>query len=89
LDSADAAVRGIGNGDRVRVWNDRGSLEMVARVRSAEERRVRPGVVSVPFGWVGDRTADGRTVNGLTNDRAADHGGGVAFYDTLVEVSKI
>ncbi|MFM8382833.1 MAG: molybdopterin-dependent oxidoreductase [Actinomycetota bacterium] len=89
LDSADAAVRGIGDGDRVRVWNDRGSLEMVARVRSAEERRVRPGVVSVPFGWVGDRTADGRTVNGLTNDRAADHGGGVAFYDTLVEVSKI
>ena len=89
LDSADAAVRGIGDGDRVRVWNDRGSLEVVARVRSAEDRRVRPGVVSVPFGWVGDRTADGRTVNGLTSDRAADHGGGVAFYDTLVEVSKI
>lgn len=89
LDPADAAARGIGDGDRVRVWNDRGSLDVVARVRSAEERRVRPGVVSVPFGWVGDRTADGRTVNGLTNDRAADHGGGVAFYDTLVEVSKI
>lgn len=89
LDSADAAARGIGDGDRVRVWNDRGSLEVVARVPSTEERRVRPGVVSVPFGWVGDRTADGRTVNGLTNDRAADHGGGVAFYDTLVEVSKI
>lgn len=89
LDPADAVVRGIGDGDRVRVWNDRGSLDVVARVSSAEERRVRPGVVSVPFGWVGGRTPDGRTVNGLTNDRAADHGGGVAFYDTLVEVSKI
>ena len=89
LDPVDATARGIGDGDRVRVWNDRGSLDVVARVPSAEERRVRPGVVSVPFGWVGDRTVDGRTVNGLTSDRAADHGGGVAFYDTLVDVRKI
>lgn len=89
LDPIDAADRGISDGDRVLVWNDRGSLEVMARVPAADERRVRPGVVSVPFGWVGERTTDGRTVNGLTNDRSADHGGGVAFYDTLVDVRKI
>lgn len=89
LDPVDAAARGIGDGDRVRVWNDRGSLEVVARIPAEQDRKVRPGVVVVPFGWVGERTADGRTVNALTNDRAADHGGGVAFYDTLVEVRKI
>jgi anaerobic selenocysteine-containing dehydrogenase len=50
---------------------------------------VRPGVVIVPFGWVGERTNDGNTVNMLTSDTAADWGGGVAFYDTLVEVNKI
>ena len=89
LDSVDAEKRGITDGDQVRVWNDRSSLIVVARVPSVEQRRVRAGVVIVPFGWVGSRTNDGRTVNALTNDRAADHGGGVAFYDTLVEVERL
>ncbi len=85
----DARARGIADGDRVRVWNDRSSLVVAARIPSDDQRRVRAGVVSVPFGWVGSRTQDGRTVNALTNDQAADHGGGVAFYDTLVEVEKV
>lgn len=89
LAPADARDRGIADGDRVRVWNDRSSLVVLARVPSEEQRRVRPGVVAVPFGWVGARTNDGRTVNALTNDRAADHGGGVAFFDTLVEVERL
>ena len=89
LDQVDAESRGIADGDQVRVWNDRSSLVVVARVRSPEQQRVRAGVVVVPFGWVGARTNDGRTVNALTNDQAADHGGGVAFYDTLVEVERV
>ena len=88
LDAVDAESRSIADGDQVRVWNDRSSLLVVARVRSHEEQRVRAGVVVVPFGWVGARTKDGLTVNALTNDQAADHGGGVAFYDTLVEVER-
>ncbi len=84
----DAGPRSIVTGDFVNVHNDRASIRAVARVTSGESSRVRPGLVSVPFGWVGRRTFDNRTVNALTNDRAADWGGGVAFYDTLVDVTK-
>jgi hypothetical protein len=31
---------------------------------------------------------DGRAANALTNDTLTDWGGGVAFWDTLVEVEK-
>ena len=81
----DAASRGITDGSLVRVRNDRASLTAVARV-SHDRSRVRPGVVIVPFGWVGDRTNDRATVNMLTSDTPTEFGGGVAFYDTLVEV---
>ena len=88
LDLSDAASRGIADGDQVRVFNGRGSLDVVARVKSSGGR-VRSGLVLVPFGWVGARTKDMKTVNALTNDQAADFGGGVAFYDTMVQVEKI
>ena len=82
-----AAARGVSAGDVVRVFNDRASLHATARVSDAGSR-VRPGFVIVPFGWVGERTDDGNTVNMLTSDTATDWGGGVAFYDTLVEVAR-
>ena len=88
LDLSDAASRGIQDGDQVRVFNERGSLDVVAQVKSSGGR-VRSGLVLVPFGWVGTRTKDMKTVNALTNDQAADFGGGVAFYDTMVQVEKI
>lgn len=84
----DARARQIADGDLVEVHNDRASVSAKARVTSGDECRVRPGVVIVPFGWVEGRTFDRRTVNALTNDTPADWGGGVAFFDTLVEVSK-
>lgn len=82
----DAVARGVADGDPVRVHNDRGSIEVVARV--SDDPRVRPGMVIVPFGWTGSRTRDGRTVNVLTSDAPTEWGGGVAFYDTLVEVTR-
>ena len=88
LDLSDATSRGIQDGDQVRVFNGRGSLDVVAKVKSSGGR-VRSGLVLVPFGWVGVRTKDMKTVNALTNDQAADFGGGVAFYDTMVQVEKI
>lgn len=88
LDLSDATSRGIQDGDQVRVFNGRGSLDVVARVKSSGGR-VRSGLVLVPYGWVGARTKDMKTVNALTNDQAADFGGGVAFYDTMVQVEKI
>lgn len=75
IDPADAAQRGIREGDRVRVWNQRGSLELLGRVGEG----VRPGVVAV---------SHGRSANVLTSDGLADRGGGGDFYGTRVEVAR-
>ena len=83
LDAADAAARGIANGDQVVVRNDRGTLCLEARVSG----RLRPGVVAVPFGWWADQHGERATANALTSDTDTDWGGGVAFSDTLVEVA--
>jgi anaerobic selenocysteine-containing dehydrogenase len=80
LDAADAAVRGIADGDVVRICNDRGELVMPARISG----RLRPGVVAVPWGWWGAAA----NINILTNDTLTDWGGGVAYFDTMVDVSK-
>jgi anaerobic selenocysteine-containing dehydrogenase len=83
MSQADADARGIAHGGRARVWNDRSSLELDVRVTG----RLRPGVVAVPFGWWGSDHDGEATANSLTSDALTDWGGGVAFWDTLVEVS--
>ena len=85
LDAADAATRGLADGDRARVWNDRATVELPVRVSD----RLRPGVVAIPFGWWGTQHADGRTANALTNDTLTEWGGGVAYSDTLVQVAPL
>lgn len=83
LDAADAAARSLVDGDTARVWNGRASLEL--RVKITE--RLRPGVVAIPWGWWSAQHPDGNTANALTNDTLTEWGGGVAFWDTLVEVA--
>jgi anaerobic selenocysteine-containing dehydrogenase len=85
MHATDAAERGIADGDRVRVHNDRGSLDLVVRL----SERVRPGLVTVPFGWWMHQHDDGNVANSLTNDTLTDFGGGVAYHDNLVEVSPL
>jgi anaerobic selenocysteine-containing dehydrogenase len=84
LDAADAGERGLADGDTARVFNDRGALELPVRVST----RLRPGVVSIPWGWWRHQHPDGSAANSLTNDTLATWGGGVAFFDTLVEVQR-
>ena len=84
LSEADALTRGIAAGDTVRVFNQRSSLTLPARIGTT----VRPGVVAVPFGWGSADHADGKTANSLTNDALTSFGGGVAYSDTLVEVTR-
>ena len=81
----DAAARGITDGAMVRVFNDRGSLNLRARVGD----RVRSGVVSVPSGWWASAAEDGRTANALTPDGISDLGGGGDFHDCLVQVASL
>lgn len=79
----DAEPRGVIDGGYVRVFNDRGSLELRARVSD----RARPGVVVALSVWWKKLTRDGKNANELTgSDALTDMGGGPLFYDCLVEV---
>ncbi len=79
---ADAAARGIADGALVRVFNDRGTCLLHARVVDT----VRPGVIVSPATWWPSAFVDGQGLNALTPDRAADMGGGATFYTNLVQV---
>jgi anaerobic selenocysteine-containing dehydrogenase len=79
---ADARARGIATGQRVRIFNDRGSIVCKARVGT----RARPGVVNGLGVWWRKLGEDGRNVNELTHQRLTDIGRGPSFYDCLVEV---
>ena len=87
----DADARGIRSGDRVRVFNDRGAVELVAKVTP----RIIPGVVSIPQGaWYRPVMKDGRRVdvggniNTLTSLRPSPLAKGNPQHTNLVEVVK-
>jgi anaerobic selenocysteine-containing dehydrogenase len=82
LCAADAAARGLADGDPAVVFNDRASITVPVRIG----QRGRRGVAVIPFGWWASQHADGRPANALTNDTLTEWGGGVAYSDTLVEV---
>ena len=84
LHPSDAAARGIADGDRVRVFNDRGSYRLRARVNG----KPRQGVVVAPSVWWKKYAPDGRNANNLTSQRTADLGGGATFYDCRVQVER-
>ncbi len=80
----DAGVRAIKNGDRVRIFNDRGAFGARARVSD----RARAGVVVALSIWWKKLTIDGTNANDVTSQRLTDIGAAATFYDTLVEVEK-
>jgi anaerobic selenocysteine-containing dehydrogenase len=84
LHSEDAARRGISDGDTVRVFNDRGSFTLRARVNDKPRR----GVVVAPSVWWKKFSRDRRNANDLTSQRTADLGGAATYYDCLVEVER-
>jgi anaerobic selenocysteine-containing dehydrogenase len=78
----DAAARGITDGARVRVFNDRGSLELKARVTE----KARPGVVVALSVWWKKLARDGKNANELTSQALTDIGRAPTFYDCRVEL---
>ncbi|HEY4009977.1 MAG TPA: molybdopterin-dependent oxidoreductase, partial [Acidobacteriaceae bacterium] len=82
--ATDAQARGIANGDAVRVWNDRGQIQLTARLTDA----IPAGTVASRLDWQ-KLSAGGVNVNELTSQRLTDIGGGATFYSTLVEVNKL
>lgn len=83
IHAADAAPRGIADGDLVEVFNARGQIELTARVVAA----IPKGVVASRLSW-NKLSRGGSNVNQLTSQRLTDIGGGPTFYSTLVEVRK-
>ena len=81
----DAAARGIHDGDRVRVFNDRGGYTLRARVNG----KPRPGVVVAPSVWWKKYAPDGGNANNVTSQRTSDIGGGATFYDCRVQVERV
>ena len=82
MHAADAAARGLADGQRVQVFNDRGRHEC----RLAVSVRARPGVVNGLGVWWRKFGRDGTNVNELTSQRLTDIGRAPTFYDCLVEV---
>lgn len=82
LGPAEAARRGLADGQRVVAFNARGEVEFTLAVRSGV-----PEGVAVAEGVFWLAHAPGRrNVNALTSQRLTDQGGGSTFYDHRVDV---
>ncbi len=74
---------GVAGGEAVRVWNERGAVELEA----VESDVPQPGtVVSYAVRW--NHEGGGRNVNRLTSSALADFGGGATFYSVRVSVER-
>jgi anaerobic selenocysteine-containing dehydrogenase len=85
LHPADAAARGIRDGDLVAVSSARGQARFVATLTED----TRAGVAVVEGIWWSKHQAGRRGVNALTDDRTADMGGGPALHSNLVQVARL
>jgi len=80
----DAAVRGVNDGDEVRVFNALGEVRCKAGVGAW----IRRGTVSMPKGIWRKHTANGFTGTSLVPDTLTDLGGGACFNDARVQVER-
>jgi anaerobic selenocysteine-containing dehydrogenase len=83
IHAEDAAARSIRDGDRVRVFNQRGEIVLTARVNGTVPR----GVVAARLNWA-KLTPGGRNINVLTSERLTDIGAAATFYSVLAEVER-
>ena len=81
MNLADAAARGIQDGDAVVVFNDRGEHHGVALVNDL----IKPGVVGLQNGWWEQQ---GGSSSHVTNDKWKTLGGTHCCNQTLVDVKK-
>jgi anaerobic selenocysteine-containing dehydrogenase len=81
INPLDAATRGIAEGVKVKVFNDRGAFEGDARVT----KDVNPGIVVATLGYW--RQLNKGTVNCISAAEFGDMGHSTTFSDNLVEVA--
>ncbi len=80
---ADAEARGIREDEAVRIFNDRGAIELTAMMNE----HLPAGVVAARMDWA-KLHPEATNINALTSERLTDIGGGATFYSTLVEVMR-
>jgi anaerobic selenocysteine-containing dehydrogenase len=85
MHEADAAVRGIEDGDDIRIFNALGEVRLHAHITPL----VRQGTVAMPKGLWRRSTSNGFTSNALVPDSLTDLGGGACFNDARVQVDKV
>jgi anaerobic selenocysteine-containing dehydrogenase len=84
MNPADAASRGLGDGERVVAWNGLGEVTFWL----ATTDRVPTGVVVAEGVWWLAYAPGTRSVNALTSQRLTDEGEGSTFYDNRVDVRR-
>jgi anaerobic selenocysteine-containing dehydrogenase len=86
INPLDAEMRGISDGDKLRVHNERGETLLIARITDA----VLPGVLYTPKGTWLSTSETGQTVNALLNaDIRTDIEDGACCNEAFCEVSHI
>jgi anaerobic selenocysteine-containing dehydrogenase len=80
----DAEARGIRDGDRLEIFNDRGRFH----ARAVVGETVKRGVVVTQGIWWNKFTPDGVNCNATTSTVLTDLGAGATFFDNLVEVCR-
>ena len=83
ISEQDAKARGIFEGNKVRVFNDRGSFEGVARITAD----VNPGLVVATLGYW--RQLNKGTVNIISSAEFVNMGHAPSFSDNLVQVAAV
>jgi len=78
----EARSRNLKDGQRVRLFNDRGAIGLILRVSD----EVQPGVALVPGQRPDEETVSG-TINMLCSDRYTDMGEGATYQSTFLDVS--
>lgn len=87
LNPVDAKARGIREGDKVLVFNDRGNMTIPAHLTE----RIMPGVVDIGAGAWYDPDENGTDRGGCSNVLTSDQispGGAVPFHTALVQVQR-
>lgn len=78
----DASSRRIGDGQQVRVFNDRGAFTVIARVGDD----TRPGVAVAPMGWWSSDYSDGVSGQVTTSQQLTTLASAPIFNDNRVEI---
>ena len=81
----EAELRGLEDGDAVRVFNALGEVHVTLKL----DGDVRPGVALMHKGYWARHTMNGSTATALASDALTDLGGGACFNDAKVEIARL